>query len=193
MQSLIWVSASQRRSVDTGNSRKPGTRPQNDQRGSQGHWFYKQLRATTRTTKGEDGGSPGSRSHRRALLEMKGRKARNRNWNWRQLRGSGWVLGRQQRYARDTKRWVFFKQCYTYCSQAQGREGAGAGAEASSVSSCGLENKPHTTWKGRERELLQPEHQVKESGVRVLGAAEGMKYAKFWNNTFLLWIFFLSK
>lgn len=82
-------------------NKKPGTQPQNYQRGSQGHWLYEQVRVATCAS---NGCSPGSW---RIMLEMKkGRKVRNGNWNQRKLKGSIWMLGRQQQYTKDMKRWV---------------------------------------------------------------------------------------
>lgn len=81
-------------------NKKPGTQPQSYQRGSQGHWLYEQLTAATCAS---NGCSPGSW---KVMLEMKGRKVRNGNWNQRKLKGSMWMLGRQQRSTKDTKRWV---------------------------------------------------------------------------------------
>lgn len=81
-------------------NKKPGTQPQSYQRGSQGHWLYEQVTAATCAS---NGCSPGSW---KVMLEMKGRKVRNGNWNQRKLKGSIWMLGRQQWYTKDTKRWV---------------------------------------------------------------------------------------
>ena len=76
----------------------------------------------------------------------------------------------------------------------QPRSGEGRSRSRSPAVSPAMDLRTSLTLHGRagKDNCCRQEYQVQESGLRVLGAAEGMKYAKFRNNAFLFFVLFFS-